>query len=188
MGVSHKSFNAQLFRLMVYQRPLHPELMNLQGRQLHRHGDYEAECWVAPSGHVVRFQADPENTITEVVIEKGDHLPESGLLHALPCMGEKDYELESESDSPLGYVTTIQTESLTENLFMATYREMLAFASETNALLYEWKNDSGMVNLSMLDCQKFKREFHLQSYHMIGASSMVLRTQSIFEVLKTDAA
>jgi len=186
MGVSHKSYNAQLFRLMVYQRPLHPELLNLQERQLHQHGDYEAECWIAPSGHVVRFQADPDNTLTEVVIEKGDHLPESGLVHALPCMGEKEFELESESN--IGYVTTIQTESLTENLFLATYREMRTFALESNALLYEWKNNDGVANLSMLDCQKFKREFHIQSYHMIGASSMVLRTQSIFEITKTDNA
>lgn len=186
MGVSHKSYNAQLFRLMVYQRPLHPELLDLQGRQLHRHGDYEAECWVAPSGHVVRFQIDPNNAVTEVVIEKGDHLPELGLVHALPCMGEKEFELEPEGN--IGYVTTIQTESLTENLFMATYREMQASALETNALLYEWKNDDGAMSLSMLDCQKFKQEFHLQSYHMIGASSMVLRTQSIFEILKTDDA
>ncbi len=177
MSISHKSFNAQLFRLMVYRRPLHPELMDLQGRRICRHGDYEAECWLAPSGHVVRFQIGQE-VITEVVIEKGDHLPEQGLVHALPCLGEKDFELDDEG---CGYVTTIQTESLTDNLYLATMREMRNFALESDALFHQWKDNEGVENLSVLDVQKFKREFHVQSYHMIGATSMVLRTQSIFE-------
>lgn len=183
MSVSHKSFNAQLFRLMVYQRALHPELLDLQGRRLYKHGDYEVECWIAPSGHVVRFQVD-KNAVTEVVIEKGDHLPETGLIYALPCLGEKDYELEAQGR--IGYVTTVQTEILSENLYLATYREMRDFAQESEALSHEWKDADGLISLSMLDCQKFKREFHVQSYHMIGAGCMVLRTQSIFEVRSSD--
>ena len=179
-SVGHKSFNAQLFRLMVYQRALHPELLKLQGRWLYRHGDYEAECWITPSGHAVRFQVD-KNTLTEVVIEKGDHLPELGLVHALPCLGEKDYQLDD--NSHIGYVTTVQTESLSENLYRATYLEMKDYADKSNALTHGWQSDDGTSNLSILDIQKFKREFHVQSYHLIGSSSMVLRTQSIFEAL-----
>jgi len=177
MSVGHKSFNAQLFRLMVYQRALHPELLNLQGRRLYRHGDYEAESWIAPSGHVIRFQVG-DDTLTEVMIEKGDHLPEVGLVHALPCMGEKEFELKS--DNNIAYVTTVQTESLSENLYLATYREMRDFAIESNSLTYEWKSDDA-INMSILDCQKFKREFHVQSYHLMGSCTMVLRTQSIYE-------
>lgn len=177
MNVGHKSFNAQLFRLMVYQRSLHPELLDLQGRRLYRHGDYEAECWIAPSGHVIRFQIG-QDILSEVVIEKGDHLPELGLVHALPCMGEKEFELDS--DNNLAYVTTVQIESLSENLYLSTYREMRDFATESDALTYEWKQDDAM-SMSILDCQKFKREFHVQSYHLMGSCSMVLRTQSIYE-------
>jgi len=183
MSISHKSFNAQLFRLMVYRRVLHPELLKLQGRQLYRHGDgdYEAECWISPSGHAVRFQVNQE-VVSEVVIEKGDHLPEHGLIHALPCMGEKDFELDNEGC--IGYVTTVQTESLSENLYLATFQEMRDFAVESRALFHEWKDDDAPASLSIIDCQKFKREFHVQSYHLIGPSTMVLRTQSIFEVRK----
>ncbi len=180
MSVSHKSFNAQLFRLMVYQRALHPELLNMQGRRLYRHGDYEAECWIAPSGHIVRFQVD-SHAVTEVVIEKGDHLPELGLVHALPCLGEKDFTLDDD-DAEIDYVTTVQTESLSENLYLATCREMHDFATEAHALMHTWHDEEGTENMSILDCQKFKREFHVQSYHLIGPSSMVLRTQSIFEM------
>jgi hypothetical protein len=165
---------------MVYRRALHPELFELHSRRCHRHGDYEVESWLAPAGHVVRFQVG-EQCMTEAVIENGDHLPEHGLVHALPCLGEKDFELEPEAR--IGYVTTVQTESLTDNLYSSTLREMRDFASESSALSHEWKDSEGGQNLSVIDVQKYKREFHLQSYHLIGSAGMVLRTQSIFEVL-----
>ncbi len=88
MSISQKSSNAQLFRLRLYRRALHPELFNLQGRRCHRHGDYEIESWIAPGGHVVRFQVEGE-CLTEAVMESGDHLPEHGLIHALPVWAKK---------------------------------------------------------------------------------------------------
>lgn len=180
MSIGHKPSNAQLFRLMVYRRALHPELFDLQGRRCFRHGEYEVESWLMPAGHVVRFQVNGQ-CMTEAVIENGDHLPEHGLVHALPCLGEKDFEMEP--DDRIGYVTTVQTESLTDNLFTSTLREMRDFAAEANALSYEWKDTEGGSNLTLLDVQKYKKEFHLQSYHLVGSSGLVLRTQSIFEVL-----
>jgi hypothetical protein len=180
MSVGHKSSNTQIFRLMVYRRALHPELFDLQSRRMYRHGDYEAEGWVVPGGHVMRFQVG-EDSLTETVVENGDHLPETGLVHALPCLGEKDYEM-ARDGGRTGYVTTIQTESLTDNLYHATYREMRDFALQVEAQVYEWTDPDGSQCMSILDTQKFKKQFHIQSYHLLGASGMVLRTQSIFEV------
>jgi hypothetical protein len=59
---------------------------------------------------------------------------------------------------------------------------MREFAAETNALSHEWTDDDGLNCMSLLDVQKYKREFHIQSYHLVGNSGLVLRTQSIFEV------
>ncbi|MFP4145267.1 MAG: DUF2617 family protein [Phycisphaeraceae bacterium] len=178
MSIGHKS-NTQVARLMVYRRPLHPELFELEGRRTDRHGDYEVENWIAAGGHVVRFQVAGQ-TFTETVLENSDHLPETGLVHALPCLGEKDYE--HDPDGRIGYVTTIQTESLTDNLYLATLREMQDFARETGALAHEFDGD-GIPCLSVLDTQKYRREYHVQSYHLMGASGLVLRTQSIFEIV-----
>jgi len=181
MSIGHKASVMQTFRLMVYQRALHPELFDLQGRRMYRHGDYEAEIWVYPLGHVVRFQIDGQ-CLTETVIQEGDHLPEHGLVHALPCLGEKEFELQpTDSTDSIGYVTTVQTEALTDNLYLTTYREMMDFAKENDALCHDWLDETGADNLSVLDVQKFQKEFHFQSYHLINSCNMVLRTQSIFE-------
>lgn len=182
MNVGHKQSNTQVFRLMVYRRALHPELFDLQGRRVSKQENYETECWMIPSGHVARFQAKG-HVLTETVIEQGDHLPEMGLLHALPCLGEKEYQFEPTKQDKCGYVTTIQTETLTDNLYTATYREMVEFAREVGAMSHAWKDEEDVPCLSLLDAQYYQHEFHIQSYHLLGASGLVLRTQSIFEVL-----
>jgi len=182
MSVSHKSSNTQIFRLMLYRRALHPELFELQDRRVIRHGDYEVEAWISDAGHVTRFSVGGK-CLTEAVIDRGDHLPETGLVHALPCLGEKDYELPVEPGKPaIGYVTTIQTESLTDNLYSTTLQEIRDFAVESNTISYNWKDEDGVPCMALLDFQKYKRELHVQSYHLTGANGMVLRTQSIFEV------
>ena len=184
MSISHKSQNTQLFRLLLYRRALHPELFDLQNRRRDRHGDYQIESWLFPAGHVVRFEVGGDSCLTEVVIDRGDHLPEHGLVYALPCLGEKDYELDAKTDEiarKIGYVTTIQTENLTDNLYQATYREMLDFAAESSGMVHEWKDADGVPCVSVLDAQKYRKEYHIQSYHLLGGSGMVLRTQSIFE-------
>ena len=113
------------------------------------------------------------------MLEGNDHLPESNLAHALPCLGEKEYEFED--DGKVAYFTTLQTESLTENLYLATYREMKDFAQEVGALHYEAQTPAGPA-LFILDCQKYKNEFHVQGYHLTASNGNVLRTQSVFEI------
>lgn len=168
---------------MLYKRALHPELFSLQGRRTGRQPEYEIENWIIAGGHIVRFQVG-QNCLVETVIERGDHLPETGLVHALPCLGEKDYDLKPANDR-IGYVTTIQTETLTDNLYMATYREMVDFAQETGALAYQYTEETAEAapSISILDVQRYKREYHIQSYHLVGSNGLVLRTQSIFERL-----
>ncbi|WP_432798951.1 DUF2617 family protein [Poriferisphaera sp. WC338] len=180
MSASHKTSSAQVFRLMLYRRPMHPELFNLHARRTERHGDYEVESWITNYGHVVRFQYD-DQLLSEVIVDRGDHLPEHGLVHAIPCIGEKDYERDAD-DAGIGYVTTIQTESLTENLYIATMREMEDFARETGAISHKFAAPNGTPCLTVVDTQKYRKEFHVQSYHMLGSNTTILRTQSIFEI------
>lgn len=182
MNLSQKITNTQFARLMLYRRPLHPELFELEERRIDRHGEYEIESWIAPATHVVRFQLG-RASLVEVVCFHSDHLPEAGLVHALPAFGEKDFDLEHPENN-IGYVTTLQTETLTDNLYQATFREMRDFARETGAIAHEWADEDGALNMSILDGQKYRREYHFQGYHLIANGGFILRTQSIFEHVK----
>lgn len=180
MNIGQKSVYTQFSRLMLYRRPLHPELFDMQERRIERHGEYEIESWIMPAGHVVRFQHG-KASLVEVVTFRSDHLPEAGLVHALPAVGEKDFELDR-PENGIGYVTTLQTESLTDNLYQSTLREMRDFARETGAIAHEWNDEDGGICLTVLDAQKYRREYHVQGYHLVASGGFVLRTQSIFEI------
>ncbi len=167
-------------KMIVYRRPLHPEMFKLRARRLDRHNGYEAESWIVDGGHVLRFQFGQVNMV-EVCMENCDHLPESGMLHALPCIGERDYE-----HAPIGgvgYITSLQTENLSENLYAATYREMCEFAQEAEAIHWLWETPQGR-NLSVVDVQKYRSEYHIQTYHLTAKGGNVLRTQTVFELVK----
>jgi hypothetical protein len=164
--------------MMLYRRPLHPELFKLAGRRSIRHGEYEVEQWLIPGGHIVRFQVD-QQSLTEVVSGETNHLPETGLIHALPAFGERDYDMPAEGR--LGFFTTLQTEQLSDNLYQATYREMTDFATETGSLAMNYQDADGGQCLSIIDAQKY----HIQTYHLRANTGFVLRTQSIFELMKT---
>jgi len=170
----------QTYQSLLYQRPLHPELFGIQGRTSVTQDDYEVECWILPGGHVVRFQIGG-HCLSEVVTDQDQHLPHNALLESTPCQGEK--ELDQVYHERIRYVTSLQTENLSDNLYLATYQEMLEFGRENNALVFPWTDTEKTQNLSILDVQRYKREIHAQSYHLIGSAGFVLRTQSLFELI-----
>lgn len=180
MSLPNKSPSTQTFRLMLYQRALHPELFTIQDRSIIAQQDYELESWIMAGGHAMRFQTATESVV-EVVMDQEIALPERGLLYCLPCIGEKEHDQTVEDE--IRFVAAVQTEILSDNLYNATYVELKDFADETNALQYEWTEDDGTRNLSLLDLQRYKSEIHAQSYHLLGTPGFILRTQSIFEIL-----
>lgn len=180
MTISHKTPSVQTYRMLIYQRALHPELFRIQNRRTISQSNYEIEAWVTAGGHVIRFQSGGL-CVTESVLADDQVLPQRGLLQAVPCLGEK--ELDQVIEKRIRFVTSLQTEQLSDNLFQATFQEMRDFANENEAIRYEWTDKDGGMNLSIVDLQRFKKEIHAQTYHLIGAAGFVLRTQSIFELV-----
>lgn len=174
-----KSTSLQAYRLILYRRALHPELFRIKGRRTIAHNGYDFEAWVMPGSHLLRFQYGA-TCATELITEEDDGVPERGLLTALPCAGERDHD--QEFGDGINYVTTLQTEQLPENLYTATYAELIDFGRESNALVFEWNGEDGGRCGSVLDVQRYRREIHAQSYHMLSIGGVVLRSQTIFEI------
>lgn len=180
MTVPNKVPSTQLFRLMLYQRALHPELFRIQGRRTLQSSSYEFEAWIMPGGHALRFQSEGQ-CVTEVVSDQDLQLPERGLIQSLPCLGEKEHE--EVVAEKINFVAAVQTENLSDNLYTATFDEMKDFAEETGAMTYNWTDDDGGRCMTVLDLQRFRNEIHTQAYHLLATGGFVLRTQSIFEVV-----
>ena len=178
MNAAAKYANLQAYRLVLYRRALHPELFPVKGRTAISYGDYEFEAWIMPGAHLMRFQYDG-SCATEIITAQEDGLPERGLVAAFPCAGEKDHE--HPFTEKLNYLSTVQTETLPENLYNSTYKELVDFGREREALMHEWQDNDGGRCASILDAQRFRREMHVQSYHLLSQGGVVLRSQSIFE-------
>lgn len=175
-----KSTSLQNYHLLAFRKALHPEFFGIEGRQRVQHGDYETEAWIFRGGHSLRFQLQGF-VVSEVVVEHIDQIPDRGLVTALPCAGERDFE-ERVAEN-LVYMTTMQTETLSDHLYLGTYKEMMQHARENDSLYTAWTDAAGKPNLSLIDVQHFRNESHVQGFHLRSDCGLVLRTQSMIQIV-----
>ncbi|MEM9373428.1 MAG: hypothetical protein AAGA55_07275 [Planctomycetota bacterium] len=168
----------QTYQSVLYDRGIHPELFDIRSRRAIEHEAYGFEAWLLAGRHVMRFEFGGF-CITEHVTDQERGLPESGMVESFLCAGERELERQFEA-SGIGFMTAAQTEQLGENLYHSTYEELDELARETQSLTHRWTDDTGPC-MSIIDVQRFAREVHAQSYHLIAREGLVLRTQSIFE-------
>lgn len=179
MSLQTRGTTLQAYTMMVYRKALHPEFFGIEDRHHISHDGMDFEAWIFRGGHAARFQIDGQ-CVCEVLYDNNDTLPERGLVTSLPCAGEKDFE--ERFSKRLLYMTSMQTETLSEHLFMSTYKEMIEHARESDSIMSAWTDDRGRPNLSLLDTQRYRNEVHVQGYHLRSDCGLVLRTQSLFEI------
>jgi hypothetical protein len=178
--VQNRGTSLQNYHMLAFRKALHPEFFGIESRQRVQHGDYETEAWIFRGGHSLRFTLNGF-CMSEVVVEHIDQIPDRGLITALPCAGERDFE-EKVAEN-LVYMTTMQTETLSDHLYLGTYKEMMAHARDNDSLFAAWTDAAGKPNLSLIDVQHFRNEVHVQGYHLRSDCGLVLRTQSMLQVV-----
>jgi Protein of unknown function DUF2617 len=178
-----KTNSLQTYTMLLYRKAIHPEFFAIDSRKRIENGGIEAEAWIFRGGHSIRFQQD-KLCLCEVVTDQPHVLPERGLSNNVPCAGEHDHE-ESLSET-LKFMSTVQTETLAEHLYLGTYKEMQAHARENESLVCDWVDPvTHKSNLSVIDLQRYRSEIHVQSWHLRSDCGLVLRTQSMFQLIET---
>ncbi|MCP3905229.1 MAG: hypothetical protein GY715_16510 [Planctomycetes bacterium] len=175
-----KTSSLQTYHLGLFRSAIHPEFFQIEGRCRVARGDYEFEAWIFKGGHSFRFEHQGL-CLSEVVSEELGQLPERGHIITLPCAGEKDHE--AEFSDRIGYMTSVQTETLTDHLYLGTYNEMLEHGRMGDCLMSMWTDDLSRPNLSLIDVQRYGNEIHAQAYHLRSDCGLILRTQTIFQVI-----
>lgn len=168
------------YQFLLYRKALHPELFQIKGRRELKHGAYELESWVMPGGHLLRFRHNGFTACELLVGGQDGQLPVEGAVTAFPAAGEHDFQHEFKQEKVV-YVTSVQSETLPENLFESTFEEMSDFAKQNGALMHQWSDGEDAHNLSLLDVQRLGKEVHAQSYHLLSQGGVVIRSQTIFE-------
>lgn len=183
MTLPSKTSSIQAYTMMLYRNALHPEFFEIESRRTIRHAGYDFEAWVYPGGHAARFEFDGR-CIAEVVTDQVQKMPRRGLANSLPCAGERDHCENLAED--IGYMTSMQTETLSDHLYLSTYNELIEHARQEPAILSLWTDRDGKQNLSMVDMQRYNAEVHVQGYHLRSDCGLVLRTQSIMQIGKCE--
>jgi hypothetical protein len=168
--------------LLLYQRSLHPEFFRiLASEQVSRRG-YDADIWVTDGGHVVTFIAG-KTVLSEVIVVNREPLTDHGLVQSIPCRGEKYHEMTVGNN--VRYMISTQEEQLTQTLYEATRREIAAYAEKRELMVGEQPaNAETPATLSVLDVERRSSELLVQSFHLFDENQMVIKTQSIFEVIR----
>jgi len=170
--------------LLLYQRTLHPELFHILATEKVSRRAYDADIWLIDGGHVVSFTA-AKNTLTEVILTGGEVLTDRGLVQSIPCRGEKYHEMTAGPN--IRYMISTQEEQLTHTLYDATKQEIAAYAAKRELMAAETppSGESGGI-LSVLDIERRSHELLIQSFHLFDDNQMVIKTQGILEVIKSD--
>lgn len=170
----------QSYQTVLYSRPLHPQLFPIQDYRSIGFGPYQFEAWIMKGRHMCRFEITGA-CACEVVTESIEGLPDTGIVESILCAGEREFEHRF-ARSDLSYMTSVQTEQLSSNLYLSTFEELDDFARECEAMVCRWDDEIGPC-MSIVDTQRFAKEIHVQSYHLIAREGLILRTQSLFEHL-----
>lgn len=181
MDSTAQPISTQTYQALLYDRALHPELFDLRSRRVHEGAQLELESWLMPGGHLLRFGRGA-SCATELVVDRESGLPQSGVVSAILCAGEHEFEHSFAAQHTV-YMLSVQTETLSENLYASTMREMREHAADNASDSFAWTTEEG-DNLSLLDVQVYRDQIHVQAYHLVARGGFVLRSQSLFEVKK----
>ena len=168
--------------LLLYQRPLHPELFKILASQQYSRKAYDADVWLVEGGHVVAFTAS-ENTLAEVIALRAEPMTDRGLIQSIPCRGERYHEMTAPGN--IRYMISTQEEQLTSTLYEATKHEIQTYAQRRELMAADIAptSETGGI-LSVLDVECRSHELLVQSFHLFDENCMVIKTQGIFEVPK----
>ena len=168
--------------LLLYHRPLHPELFKILGNEKVVRRAYEADIWLVEGGHVISFTAG-KTTMAEVIVTNPTQLNDRGLIQTIPCRGERYHE--TTIGGNVRYMISTQEEQLTQTLYDATKHEIANYAGKRELMTAEIpsKDETG-ATLSVLDIERRSHELLVQSFHLFDENQMVIKTQAIFEVIR----
>ena len=171
--------------LMLYNRPLHPELFRTHRSETADRRVYSADIHLVDGGHVVEFTAG-DNHLTEVIVSGPENMPERGLIESVLCRGERTHDARPHPN--MKYDLATQEEQLPATLYEATRREIKEYAQKRELMWIEVPpSDTRSGALSALDIERRANQLLVQSFHLFDDSMMVIKTQGIIAVEKTVA-
>ena len=179
MSIGQKQ-TVEALKLVVYRRPLHPELFDIHHRFPILQPAFDADIWVTGCSHLVRFSVGSES-VTEVIAQAHDELPQRGLVASFRCRGERQHEYVHED--AIRYIMSFQVETMSDRLFAKTHSDLFSAAQKQGILVPfpQWQTTEH-VPFCHVDHHMRPDSLHVVAYHVFPEESTILTSQTLFEL------
>lgn len=163
----------------VFERSIHPELINTHDRALFLRDDYEADARITDAGHVVSLRIN-EETITEFAGSRDQLLPTCQRSFRQRVQGSRHRSVRF--DCGVRYEVGFQVEQMPADLFLNFHQELL-IDSERVEVAFEFPSATRFspppLSLLRVDAQPDSLLVH--AYHTFPDGCAVVKSQSLFE-------
>lgn len=165
--------------LLLYDRPLHPELFRIYSDHRVEQGKYHANIWIVGLGHLVTVTKNGR-TLTELICRDSEVLPTRGVLTRFRLKGERDQDRRVDGWC---YMASTQIETMDEALYKSVHVDLIRHSAK-RGWFYQYENwgDGELAPFSYIDHEARDSEFHIHAFHAFPAERTIVKTQTIFEI------
>lgn len=151
-------------------------------RRLQVFDDWRADIWVHDSGHAVIF-SDSRMAVTEILSDSGLELPTDRIVWQTPMLQE-DFTM-IQSGGSVRYQFNYEVEKTESSIFRFLTQEMLVKPTPSDLV---WQRNRGVrwagVPIVRTHVEYASHYLSVQTFHSFPEELTILRTQSLFEILK----
>lgn len=162
----------------LYDRPMHPELFEIEHRQDVQERDYWASIWLINGGHVASF-CWKKCFLVELLSPAYSLRGRNGILQKLPLRGERTCRQHTEVG--LQYIMAGQVERMSKKVFASIYDELLVTAQSRGTLILRGDRNTPTAPFAYAEIEARDAELHVTTCHAFPEELAMARIQSIFK-------
>ncbi|QDU80944.1 hypothetical protein Pla110_26800 [Polystyrenella longa] len=165
----------------LFERSVHPELLNRHQGMTIRFKDYQASLHICDAGHTLCFQ-HRDKLITEVVAPIETLLPQEKRLIRHHVKGCRDHEYEFSFG--VNYQNSCQVELVDAEVYHQIHEELLVDSQKVRMVCqFPSAHRFSLSPLSLIHTEAIENSFLVHTYHTYPENSSIVKTQTLFELV-----
>lgn len=184
MNLIHVRPDAADMMLRVFQRTVHPELLEVVGETRLTSGACTATLRICADGHAIEVRHG-RAVITELAVSRLTPTPRQLCAVERRLIGYRTHTVVA---GRLQYNCSYQLETVAADVYLQIHKELEADARKsTLSISLPGAGKASPRCLSFLSCDLLRNGFVVHSYHTFPGNGAILRIQSLFELVPATA-
>ncbi|MEZ6045196.1 MAG: DUF2617 family protein [Planctomycetaceae bacterium] len=165
----------------LFERSIHPELLNRHQGMTIRFKDYEACIHICDAGHTICFK-HRNQLITEVVTPIETPLPSQKRIAHHQIRGCRDQE--HAFAFGVTYQNCCQVERVDAEVYHQIHEELLLDSRKVRMVCqFPSTHRFSLSPLSLIHTEAIENSFLVHTYHTYPENQSIVKTQSLFELV-----